>query len=162
MNIKYTLAFIQKGNQILMLNREKSPWMGSWNGVGGKIETGEDKFHSVQREILEETGISIPITQITYKGIVTWEDFDAMGNGLYLFHAIIDDESVQSTLMKTSEGILDWKSIAWIVNQKNTGVAANIPYFLPKMLETSEIYRYHSVFYDGKFSHLNTSILEEI
>ena len=38
---KYTLGFIIKNNEVLLLNRNKSPWMGAWNGVGGKIETGE-------------------------------------------------------------------------------------------------------------------------
>jgi 8-oxo-dGTP diphosphatase len=38
-----------------MLNREKSPLLGLWNGVGGKIEQGETAKVSVLREIEEET-----------------------------------------------------------------------------------------------------------
>ncbi len=34
---KYTICFIRKGNKILLLNRNKKPNMGMWNGVGGKI-----------------------------------------------------------------------------------------------------------------------------
>ena len=34
----YTLGFIRckDNNKILLLNRNKSPWMGLYNGVGGK------------------------------------------------------------------------------------------------------------------------------
>ena len=58
---KYTLCFIIYQNQVLLLNRNKNPWMGRWNGVGGKINEGEDKFSAIKREIIEETQI-IPIT----------------------------------------------------------------------------------------------------
>lgn len=33
---KYTVCFVKKNNEILMLNREKAPIMGVWNGVGAK------------------------------------------------------------------------------------------------------------------------------
>ena len=33
-DIKYTLCFIKKDNEFLMLNRIKAPNMGLWNGVG--------------------------------------------------------------------------------------------------------------------------------
>lgn len=31
-----TLCFIRKDDEILMLNRQKAPLQGLWNGVGGK------------------------------------------------------------------------------------------------------------------------------
>ena len=39
----YTLGFIRckDNNKILLLNRNKSPWMGLYNGVGGKLQSGE-------------------------------------------------------------------------------------------------------------------------
>ena len=36
-----TLCFVKKGNKILMINRNKPPFMGMWNAVGGHIEKGE-------------------------------------------------------------------------------------------------------------------------
>ncbi|HEM1662636.1 TPA: NUDIX domain-containing protein, partial [Listeria monocytogenes] len=69
---KYTLCFIQRADEILLLNRQKSPWMGSWNGVGGKIEQGETLLESVQREITEETGISSNDYEIRDIGEMKW------------------------------------------------------------------------------------------
>lgn len=53
--LKYTICFIKRADNILLLNREKPGWMGSWNGVGGKIETGETPIECILREIYEET-----------------------------------------------------------------------------------------------------------
>ncbi|USK57773.1 NUDIX domain-containing protein (plasmid) [Cytobacillus solani] len=44
-----------------MLNREKPPIMGVWNGVGGKIEKGETSDEGALREVFEETGIRVEI-----------------------------------------------------------------------------------------------------
>ena len=62
---KYTICFIRKGNEILLLNRNKKPNMGMWNGVGGKIEENETPYKGIIRETLEETGIELP--SVTYK-----------------------------------------------------------------------------------------------
>ncbi len=47
-----------------MLNREYAPAKGLWNGVGGKIKSGETSLESVIREIKEETGIDVKSNQI--------------------------------------------------------------------------------------------------
>lgn len=50
------------------------------------------------------------------------------------------------TPIKTPEGILDWKSLSWILNPRNTGVVNNIPAFLPYMLNDNNIYE-HTCYY---------------
>lgn len=42
-DISYTLGFIrcEDNNKILLLNRNKPPWMGLYNGIGGKIQPNE-------------------------------------------------------------------------------------------------------------------------
>ena len=67
-DIKYTLCFIKRDNEFLMLNRIKAPNMGLWNGVGGKLELNEDKFQGIKREITEETGLLI--NDVNYHGEV--------------------------------------------------------------------------------------------
>lgn len=52
-----TLCFIRKDDEILMLNREKAPLQGLWNGVGGKMEENETPMACILREIEEETGL---------------------------------------------------------------------------------------------------------
>lgn len=42
-----------------MLNRERAPAKGLWNGLGGKIKDDETPLECVCREVFEETEIKI-------------------------------------------------------------------------------------------------------
>ena len=57
---KYNLiAVIDKNKEnVLMCKREKPPYQGKYNFVGGKVENGEDKIVAAYRELNEETGIT--------------------------------------------------------------------------------------------------------
>ncbi|MDO9629097.1 MAG: 8-oxo-dGTP diphosphatase [Acholeplasmataceae bacterium] len=142
----YTLGFIKRKDEILLVNREKKPWKGSWNGVGGKINNHEEILVCIIREVEEETGIKVLSTQIEDKGYLTWNSFDANGNGLHIFLIHLPDDFIYPTPILTNEGILDWKKIEWINDFDNYGVAHNIPYFLPTVLEESDRYHYHCTF----------------
>lgn len=143
---KYTLGFIRKKDHILLVNREKSPWKGAWNGVGGKIDANETPLMCIKREVEEETGIVVNDIQISDKGMLTWNKFGAIGNGLYIFLIDIPEDYHYETPKKVIEGILDWKSIDWINDFDNEGVADNIPYFLPTVLNDKQRYHYHCTF----------------
>ena len=45
-------------NKILMCKREKEPYKGKFNLVGGKVEENEDDIFAAYRELEEETGIT--------------------------------------------------------------------------------------------------------
>ncbi|MCK5130449.1 MAG: NUDIX domain-containing protein, partial [Clostridiales bacterium] len=49
MNYKYTICFIKRNDEILLLNRENDSWMGCWNGVGGRLEDGESPTECILR-----------------------------------------------------------------------------------------------------------------
>ena len=150
----YTLGFIKKGNEVLLINRYHKPWMGSWNGLGGKIKPHETPKEAIQREIKEEANIILKHHQIQDKGFLTWNSFDANGQGLWLFLIELDpEEDVQITL-KTEEGLLEWKSIDWILNPANTGIAENIPFFLPDLLYDQKSYHFHCIFDQKHLKHV--------
>lgn len=46
------------GESILMCHRQKPPYQGLYNLVGGKVEEGEDGLHAAYRELREETGVT--------------------------------------------------------------------------------------------------------
>lgn len=130
--LKYTLCLIRNENKILLLNRVKKPQMGMWNGVGGKIECGETPLDSVIRETFEETGIQLK--EITYAGNVIFKSKDGQ-EGMYLFVAELPEGGYRETPFATAEGILDWKTVDWILHENNRGVAANLLAYLPAVLE---------------------------
>lgn len=145
--LKYTICFILQRDKILLLNREKPAWMGRWNGVGGKIEPGETPHHSVLREVWEETGI--PLNEALFKGIVTWQMDGTENGGMYLFLAYLPEDMIYETPKVMREGILDWKSVDWIMHPNNEGVASNIPYFLPSLLHDEAEHEHHCIFRNG-------------
>ena len=52
------LVYNKEQDKILMCKREKEPYKGKYNLVGGKVELGEDILSSAYRELQEETGIT--------------------------------------------------------------------------------------------------------
>lgn len=149
---KYTICFIKRGNEILMLNRESPSWMGMWNGVGGKLEKDETPKQCILREVKEETGISL--SDVEYKGNVIWgnEESESYYGGMYAFIARLPDTYEYNTPVKMDEGILDWKNINWLLHPENMGVA-NFTYFLPKMLNDPHTY-------DHKFTYVGDEVTE--
>lgn len=135
---EYTLCFIKRKEEILMLNREYDPVKGLWNGVGGKIEAGETPLENAIREIKEETYIDVKQNQIQFKGIIKWEDSSYSG-GMYVYVVELPHEFTYDTPKKVSEGILDWKSVSWILSDYNYGVGEMLPKLLPEVLHNELI-----------------------
>lgn len=144
---KYTICFIRRKHQLLMLNRSFAPVMGLWHGVGGKIETGETPYESVIREICEETGIAL--SHVQNRGIVSW-DAEGKPGGMYAYIAVVPDNYMYLTPRNTDEGILDWKDISWVLDPNNYGVAAHVSRFLPTMLDDDQPYDHQCVIRDRR------------
>ncbi|MEK8130077.1 8-oxo-dGTP diphosphatase [Paenibacillus filicis] len=148
--LTYNICFIQRGEELLLLNRERASWMGSWNGVGGKLEQGEAPRTAMRREIAEETGIRLEEADIRYKGLVTWGSEEGGLGGMYLYTVRLDPDYPYPTPVKTEEGILDWKTTEWILHPQNTGVAANLPSYIPLMLQDEDCYDHRCLFSEGR------------
>ncbi len=141
---RYTLCLIRKADQWLLLNRQKQPAMGMWNGVGGKIEAGESPTEAVIRETFEETGLTIPDVQFAGTILLRAEETA----GIYLFLADLPPDQQLTTPVATREGILDWKRLDWILEPDNIGVISNLKAYLPRVLEQTTL-QLHTFEYDG-------------
>lgn len=145
--LQFTICFIIQGDRVLLLNREKPAWMGRWNGVGGKINPNESPQLSVLREVYEETGLLLE--KVYDKGIVTWEVDGVDQGGMHLFLAYLPEDVIYETPRKMREGILDWKALDWVLHPENEGVASNIRYFLPAVLQDERRFDHHCIFRNG-------------
>ncbi|MER5391714.1 NUDIX domain-containing protein [Saccharopolyspora sp. NPDC002686] len=50
--------------RLLLVKRAHEPDAGKWSLPGGKVEQGESDHSAVQREVLEETGLSVTVGEL--------------------------------------------------------------------------------------------------
>lgn len=70
------IAIIRCNGKILLLKRAMNKKIdpGFYSGVGGKVEPGESFLDAVEREVKEETGLSIPKSQFKLNGLIQIPD----------------------------------------------------------------------------------------
>jgi len=101
-----TLCYIKNDSKTLMLHRIKKKndmHEGKWNGLGGKLESGETPEECVIREIQEECGLILKNPSL--KGVLTFPAFD--GNEDWRVFVFVAEE-FEGELIDSNEGNLEW------------------------------------------------------
>ncbi len=91
--------------------RDGDQHLGKYNGLGGKMEPGEDVLSCMKREILEEAGISC--TEISLRGTINWTGFGPNGEDWLGFIFLITRFS-GTVKSYNEEGDLDWYDLEHI------------------------------------------------
>lgn len=111
-----TLGFVLSPDRqhVLMVHRiarSSDEQLGMWNGLGGKVEPGEDVWSGMAREIREEAGIEV--TSMQLRGTVSWPGFHSDGGDVFGMIFVIDGfEGEPATA--NDEGPLEWQKISEI------------------------------------------------
>ena len=162
--LPYTICFIRRGTQLLLLERRRAPTLGLWNGVGGKLAAGETPGDGVLREVREETGLDASdLCDVRFGGVVTWhadDDGRPLG-GMYAFVASLPEDLDYPTPRDTDEGILDWKDIAWVLDAGNERVPAGAHRFLRTLLDDPRRYEHRLVLAADRITDYATLPLPE-
>jgi 8-oxo-dGTP diphosphatase len=82
---------IWKDNKFLLIQRGKPPRMGQWSIPGGRQELGETVKETALRETLEETGLTVELTD--FLDVVDSIQKDEKGN--IAFHATLVDYAAE-------------------------------------------------------------------
>ncbi|MEV7227922.1 MULTISPECIES: 8-oxo-dGTP diphosphatase [Polymorphospora] len=136
--------------QVLMLRRDARPddlHYGYYNGLGGKLEPGEDVVAGMRREIHEESGLDCETVELA--GTVSWPGFGRSGENWFGFVFRIPSWTGEPK-QDCPEGTLLWTDLADIL-------AGRVPmwesdhHFLP-LVFAPEPRVFHGVmpFKDGK------------
>jgi len=101
-----TLCYVRRAGKTLMIHRvkkENDMHQGKWNGLGGKLVSGESPEECAVRELQEESGLLG--TRLIMKGILTFPVF-AKDEDWYAFVFVIDEFTGE--LIDSPEGNLRW------------------------------------------------------
>ena len=101
-----TLCYIRNRHQTLMLHRIKKKndiHQDKWNGLGGKLITGESPEECIKREVLEESGLIIKDPKL--HGIITFPKFDGFDDWLVFVYS---SYKFEGELIDSDEGELEW------------------------------------------------------
>lgn len=139
-----TLCFVKKDDKILMINRNKKPFMGMWNALGGHQEKDESPLQCAIREIYEESNIKVDNAKLI--SISTWNYDD---DEIYVFVSELNDFDISKYPLKIDEGIIDFKEIDWIIDKDNFGVVEDLRLFI-KDIKNNECNNYHLIYNDSK------------
>ena len=140
-----TLCFVKKDNKILMINRNKPPFMGMWNALGGHKEENETALQCAVREIYEEGNIKVDNARLI--SISTWNYDD---DEIYVYVSELEDDfDISVYPVKINEGIIDFKEIDWVLNLKNYGVIEDLRVFLDD-IKNDRTQNYHLVYDNSK------------
>jgi 8-oxo-dGTP diphosphatase len=108
-----TLGYVLSADRksVLMVHRNARPSdhaYGKYNGLGGKLEPGEDLAAGMAREIREEAGIEV--TSLQFRGTLSWPGFGNEREGWFGFVFVIDGWSGEP-FTSNPEGDLHWVPI---------------------------------------------------
>jgi 8-oxo-dGTP diphosphatase len=105
-----TLGYIcsPDGQRVLMVHRSAradDQQLGKYNGLGGKLEPGEDVAAGMRREIREESGLEV--TSMQLRGTINWPGFGRDGEDWFGFIFVIDGFT-GTPPTQNAEGTLEW------------------------------------------------------
>ena len=105
-------VFTPDGGRVLLVHRNArpdDPHFGKFNGLGGKLDPGEDVVAGFRREVREEAGIECDALRLA--GTVSWPGFGKHGEDWFGFVFRVTEWS-GTPLAANHEGTLVWVPVA--------------------------------------------------
>jgi 8-oxo-dGTP diphosphatase len=112
-----TLGYVMSpdGTQVLLVHRNRRPGdahLGKYNGLGGKLEAGEDVVACLRREVREESGLECD--ELVLRGTISWPGFGQGGEDWFGFIFRIDRFS-GTPWPENADGPLVWVEVARVL-----------------------------------------------
>lgn len=67
-------VLVEHRGEILLIRRAIEPWFGEWDIPGGFVDAGEHPEDGARRELLEETGLDLPVVSLLGMWMDTYGD----------------------------------------------------------------------------------------
>jgi 8-oxo-dGTP diphosphatase len=145
-----TLGYVLSpdGRRVLLIHRNRrpdDPHFGKYNGLGGKLDRGEDVVAGLRREVCEEAGLECDV--VVLRGTVSWPGFGKDGEDWFGFVFRIDRWR-GDVLADNPEGTLEWVDVQRVLDLP---LWEGDRHFLPLVFERTER-QFHGVmpYRDGR------------
>ncbi len=145
-----TLAYVLSpdGRRVLLIHRNRrgdDPHYGKYNGLGGKLDAGEDVVAGVRREVREEA--ELECEGIFLRGTISWPGFGKQGEDWFGFIFRVD-RWTGVPQKENEEGSLEWVDVDRILDLP---LWEGDRYFLPLVFEKTDR-QFHGVmpYCDGR------------
>jgi 8-oxo-dGTP diphosphatase len=155
-----TLGYVLSpdGRQVLLIHRNRrpeDPHFGKYNGLGGKLDAGEDVVSGLRREVREESGLECEA--LALRGTINWPGFGQQGEDWFGFIFRIDRFRGQP-LPGNAEGTLEWVEVDRLLQLP---LWEGDRFFLP-LVFGSDRRQFHGVmpYRDGKPVHWTCSWID--
>jgi len=106
-------AVVIHQGRVLLVRRLRPPGQGQWAIPGGKVDLGETLAQAAEREILEETGLTIAAGEPIY----TFELVDRDSEGGVRYHYVIIDLAAEYVSGKLRAGD-DAEEARWVAPEE--------------------------------------------
>ena len=108
-----TLGYVLSpdGRRVLLVHRNRRPGdahLGKYNGLGGKLDPGEDVVACMRREIREEAGLECDA--LLLRGTISWPGFGKHGEDWFGFIFLVETWTGEP-LAENAEGTLSWVEV---------------------------------------------------
>jgi len=146
------------GRQVLLVHRNRrpeDPHFGKYNGLGGKLDPGEDVVSGLRREVREEAGLECD--RLRLRGTISWPGFGKGGEDWFGFIFRVDRWS-GTPLRENPEGTLEWVAIERLLELP---LWEGDRHFLPLVFEPGDR-QFHGVmpYQDGRPLRWSYSLIE--
>ena len=127
------LIYVIKNNKVLLAKKVRKIFVDCYTGFGGKIEKGESMFVAAQRELEQESGLSVSLESLSHVGVV---DFYNPKGDVWQVHIFTAGEYTGAP--KSTEEMRDpkWFSISNLPFEK---MIPTDEYWLPLVLNGKKI-----------------------
>jgi 8-oxo-dGTP diphosphatase len=108
-----TLGYVLSpdGRRVLLIHRNTNKYdhhFGKYNGLGGKLDAGEEIASGMKREVREEAGIECD--ELKLRGTISWPGFGKQGEDWFGFIFLVTRWH-GTPLAANPEGTLEWVEI---------------------------------------------------
>jgi 8-oxo-dGTP diphosphatase len=127
-----TLCFLHTDSRVLLLHRRHPPNAGLWNGIGGKLNPGEDPYAGCIREVAEETGLHIDHPLLRAVIVISVKST----GDLWILFTFTGAPTTPEEPVASEEGELRWVELNAL---RTLPVLPDLPLLLPHVLSTTEV-----------------------